>query len=241
MSAEKFLELVKQTGLVDDALLAKLRKQAGAKGTAESLAQTLVKNGLLTKAQAARLLGQLGPAAAANEGRPTKPPKAAVKSKDPLDDELGLAPLDEDQDLGLAPDKEETKAEDEEVVLLEDASGGAPQDLGLTPLDENETVVAPTKAKRQPPSRPAGVTRLDASAGLQPLEPVGGLQPLDAASGLQPLEATSGLQPLADAGGLQTLDEGDLAGGELQPASGALQQAARPGARGRGAAVGIPR
>lgn len=228
MSAERFLELVKQTGLVDEAVLAKLRRQGGEK-TPEALAQTLVKNGILTKAQAARLLSQLS-SLTEPDVRPAKGSRKPTPQPDEtIDEELGLAPLDDEPDLGLAPDEEQAKAGDEDVVLLEDASSGATQDLGLAPLEE-ETVAepAPTAGRWQPAPEPAGLRPLEEPAGLTPLESPRGLKPLEPASGLQPLDVAAGLQPLDAGAGLQPLDVPALAADDLQPVSGALQKAERP-------------
>ena len=131
---------------------------------------------------------------------------------------MGLAPLGDEQDLGLAPLPEDAPpkaAEDEDVVLLEDASEPAPA--------SNK----PAGPRSRP--EPAGLTPLDSPAGLRALEPVAGLQPLEPLGGLQPLDASAGLQPLADAGGLQALDEQSLAEGGIQPPSDALQKTRKPG------------
>ena len=152
---------------------------------------------------------------AAGSGKPADS-RGKAKPAPSIDEELGLAPLGDEPDLGFAPLPEDapTKpAEDEDVVLLEDASEAAP---------------APAKpAGLRPVREPAGLKPLEPVGGLRPLEPLGGLQPLDAADGLQPLDAAAGLQPLSDSGGLQALDEQALSSGGLQEPSDALQKGSR--------------
>jgi len=243
MSADRFLDRLEQTGLLEAWFLHVLRTQVASSPTpitVDALAKRLVKSGHLTKLQASKLLADL-------QSDPAEPPEASRRAdrgggkpadgsaKAPpapsIDEELGLAPLGDEEDLGLAPlpeDRPPKAAEEEDVVLLEDASGGVSPGAGLVPLDETQAAPARTVGGLRPLSEPAGRAPLKPPAGLQPLEPVGGLQPLEPVGGLQPLKAAAGLQPLPDAGGLQPLDEPVLAAGDLQPVSGALQQAERP-------------
>ena len=61
MSAERFLDRVEQTGLLDAAELAKLRKQIGASAfrvTSEAVAEMRVQDGHLTESEASKLLAQ---------------------------------------------------------------------------------------------------------------------------------------------------------------------------------------
>ena len=234
MSADRFLDRLEQTGLLEAWFLQTLRDQAAASQTpptADSIAKRLVRSGHLTKLQASKLLADLEddraePPAAAKKPAPGsgKPADSRGKGKPApsIDEELGLAPLGDEPDLGFAPLPEDAPAkpaEDEEVVLLEDASQEAP---------------APARpASLRPLAEPAGLKPLQPVAGLQPLEPMGGLQPLDATDGLQPLDAAAGLQPLADAGGLQALDEQSLSSGGLQEPSDALQKGTRRGPKKR--------
>lgn len=270
MSAERFLDRLEKTGLLEAWFLQTLREQVRASTTpitADSVAKRLVRSGHLTKLQASKLLADLQTDAEEppdvsrerDRGR-GKPADAGAKAKPApsIDEELGLAPVGDEEDLGLAPlpeDKPPKAAEEEDVVLLEDASGGASKVQGLSPLDETQVAPAATVGGLRPLPGTAGRKPPQAPTGLQPLEPVGGLQPLDAGSGLQPLdagaglrrldagpglqpldagsglhplEAAAGLRPLADARGLQALDEGLVPSGELQPVSGALQKAERP-------------
>ncbi len=235
MSADRFLDRLEQTGLLEAWFLQTLRDQAAASQTpltADSIAKRLVRSGHLTKLQASKLLADLddeteefqatakGPAAVS--GKPVDS-RGQGKPAPRVDDELGLAPLDGEPDLGLAPLPEDAPAkpaEDEEVVLLEDASKDLP---------------APARpAGLRPSPEPAGLKPLQPVGGLQPLEPVGGLQPLTPVAGLQPLDASGGLQPLADAGGLQALDEQSLSSGGLQEQpSDTLKKSARRGPKKR--------
>jgi outer membrane protein assembly factor BamB len=234
MSADRFLDRLEQTGLLEAWFLQTLRDQAAASPTpptADSIAKRLVRSGHLTKLQASKLLADLEDDKAEPPAAPKKPAPGSGKPADSrgkakpaasIDEELGLAPLGDEPDLGLAPlpgDASATPAEDEEVVLLEDASQAAP--------------ASGRPASQRPLAEPAGLRPLRPVAGLQPLEPVGGLQPLDAADGLQPLDAAAGLQPLADTGGLQALDEQSLSSGGLQEPSDALQKGARRGPKKR--------
>ncbi len=219
MSADRFLDRLEQTGLLEAWFLQTLRDQTASSKTpptADSIAKRLVRSGHLTKLQAAKLLADLEDDTAEPPATPKKPAAGSGKSADSrgkakpapsIDEELGLAPLGDEPDLGLAPLPEDAPAkpaEDEDVVLLEDASATAPA-----------------------PARPAVPRPLREPAGLKPLEPVSGLKPLESLGGLQPLDAADGLQPLADAGGLQALDEQALSSGGLQEPSDALQKGAR--------------
>ena len=236
MSARRFLERVEQTGLVDDAVLAKLRAQVGSSGsrlTARALAEMLVKNGHLTKAQATRLLDQAGEAdgarSASRTARPTdtaRPEDHRKQAASGTDEELGLAPLDDDeeQDLTIAD-------ADEEVVMLEDASSDAPAEAGLTPLDESDLPEPLGGATPGPSAPPSGLQPVEEPPGLKPLgSGTPGLEPIDAAGGLEPVGAADGLEPVGAAGGLEPVgaDAGlqpvDAAGG-LEPidAAGGLE------------------
>jgi len=210
MSADRFLDRLEKTGLLEAWFLQTLREQTAASKTpvtADAIAKRLVRSGHLTKLQASKLLSDAEedagdrrePAGRAAAG----PPKPAQGRSEPkrapsIDEELGLAPLDDESDLGLAPLPEDASANppEEEVVMLEDASGKAAK---------------ASRAVRQPP-RPE-------PAGLTPLEPVAGLQPLDAVGGLEPL----------DGSGLQELEQQELAEGGLAPPSEALRKGRRVG------------
>ena len=124
MSAEQFLARVARTGLLDEALVAKLNKQiasSGGKVTAEAVAKTLIKSGHLTKAQAAKFLSE----AAANPTPSEESLPTIVDAAPVVDDDLALVLDDdeqkEDDELALVPDEDELQ--EDEVVMLEDASG----------------------------------------------------------------------------------------------------------------------
>jgi len=193
MSADRFLDRLEKTGLLEAWFLQTLRDQTAASKTpvtADAIAKRLVRSGHLTKLQAAKLLSDADDGAERRElaGRaPAGPPKSAGGRSAPkpaasIDDELGLAPLDDEANLGLAPLPEDAPANppEEEVVMLEDASG-----------------------KVSKPQRP----RQPEPAGLTPLEPVAGLQPLDIADALEPLDGSDELEELDS----QTMAEGGLA------------------------------
>lgn len=220
MSAERFLDRLEKTGLLEVWFLQTLREQTAASKTpvaADAIAKRLVRSGHLTKLQATKLLSDVEDGAA--EGREpaagaaggTAKPTAghgAPPAASSIDQELGLAPLDDEPDLGLAPLPEDAAARpaEEEVVMLEDASGPASQ---------------PPRSGSRSPARPE-------PSGLTPLEPVAGLQPLDAAAGLE---------PLGDAAGLEELEQQAVAEGGLAPPSEALRKGRRLG---RKAPTGSP-
>lgn len=229
MSADRFLDRLEKTGLLEGWFLQTLREQTAASKapvTAEAIAKRLVRSGHLTKLQATKLLSDADddaeerrePAAGAAGGA-AKPAagRGASAAAPSIDQELGLAPLDDEADLGLAPLPEDAAASppEEEVVMLEDASGKSP----------------PTqRSAGATPSRPV-------AAGLTPLEPVAGLRPLDAADGLEPLDAAGGLEPLDAADGLQEIEQQAVAQGGLAPPSEALRKGRRLG---RKASAGSP-
>ncbi len=222
MSPEQFLDQVENMGLLDSSVLAQLRRQVTSSSfevTAEAVAEMLVKNGYLTKFQASKLLS-----GKVEEPR-MKPADggAAPKPKPSVDEDLGLAPL--------ADDKKEKpgKADDDDVVMLEDASEESPQDPGLAPLDEPK----PTRPKAVSGLEPVGGTPgLEPVAGTPGLEPVGGtpgLEPVGGTPGLEPVAGTPGLEPVGGTPGLdpvkppQGLQPIDQASG-LEPIGGAGMQ-----------------
>jgi len=100
ISTEAFVALLEQRDLVPLDMLGKLRQQiAAAKKpvSAATVARRLVEQGLLTRAQAKRLLAVGGKAPDAPAGRA----KPAAPSKE--GDDLGLQPIAEEEELGLAP------------------------------------------------------------------------------------------------------------------------------------------
>jgi len=231
MSADRFLKRLEQAGLLDEAVLSKLRKQIASAKTpysARTLADALVKSGHLTKFQAAKLLQELGGDATASSTKPAGPPAPAPSKPKPAanDDDLGLAPL-EDEEEGLLQQRpiaeEPSEAEDDEIVMLEDASGDRPvEELGLDLTDEDEAERAG-----------AGLAAVEEDSGLEPvgeaggLEPIEGLQPISPAGGLQPIGPAGGLEPIGPAGGLEPVSalEPIQAGAGLTPvdATGGLE------------------
>jgi len=234
MSAEQFLDRVEKTGLLDPSVLAQLRRQVAASGsraTANNVAETLVKNGYLTKVQASKLLSGTDDVA---EDKPSTAQKSGQKPKpaSSVDDDLGLAPLDDEKAApGLAPVQKEGpgQSEDDDVVMLEDASEAGPTEPGLAPLDE-PAPAKPQAASGLQPTDTGGLQPLDAGGGLEPvggtpgLEPVGGtpgLEPVGGTPGLEPVGGTPGLEPAGPADGLQPMGQASglepIAGAGLEP------------------------
>ena len=170
MSAKKFLEILDRNGLLEDAIMAELRKQvADGKGKvgAETIAKALVDKGHLTKFQATKLVGE---ATAEDEVETSA-------AKKPDDDILGLAPF-EDEEQPTTPAKTpktsskpfKTKPKKEDIVMLEDADALTPVEdagAGLTPVG-----LTPIGAPQLIPET-VGMTH-----GLEPIG--GGLSALDA-------------------------------------------------------------
>ncbi|MEM8681211.1 MAG: hypothetical protein AAGF97_17835, partial [Planctomycetota bacterium] len=103
MSAQRFLQIIQQSGLVSDAVVRQLREQVAARGkpvAASKVAKVLVDRGLLTKFQASQALEQLN----ASDTDP-------ATTKSPLD----------------LPELEEISSEPQGMTVLE------PVDVQLTP------------------------------------------------------------------------------------------------------------
>ena len=209
MSAERFLDRLEQTGLLEAWFLQTLREQAAASKTpvtADAVAKRLVRSGHLTKLQASKLLSDLDSDTAAPRQPAGKSPAAPVPPVgrgapipvSPIDEELGLAPLDDEPDSRWAPQPGDKPAKPPETPA---PSPPAPAPKSTKP---SKTVAEPSGT---------------AVAGLTPLEPVSGLEPLDVGDGLQPLD-DSGLQAWED--------EAPVEGG-LEPASDALRKQPRFG------------
>lgn len=161
MSAHAFLDQLESQHLLDDAIIADLRRQVDGSTravNAETIAKLLVDNGHLTKFQATKLVSELG-ADGAESGKSKRRRKGNNKPPPPpppqQEEELGL--LEEDED-GLAP--------------LESDGGG-----GLEPLNDSEGLA--------PLDSGGGLEPLDNGGGLEPLD-AGGLEPLGD-GGLEPL------------------------------------------------------
>lgn len=212
MSAKQFLDRVQATGMVDDNVIAKLRQQVEESAfevPAKTVAETMIKKGYLTKPQAVKLLGQAGGGKAAS----SKAARSPAQPKPTPDEDLGLAPLgDEDKaDVASAPSPPPAKAKPSD-------------DLGLAPLDDDEIVEDDIDEQDDDVVAMEDAGSGGQAAGLQPvsdggMEPVsGGLEPVD--SGLEPV--SGGLEPVS--GGLEPVDSGlEPAGGGLEPMSGGLE------------------
>jgi outer membrane protein assembly factor BamB len=206
MSAQQLLDKIEQQGLLEDKVLASLRKQVAEKNaTPNQVIKTLVSKGLLTKFQAKKLMDDVAaePPQTDDEEIVDLAPIAPVTPAAPstpelsLNDDLGMAPLDDSPEL--AP-LDETP----ELSPLDD--GG-----GLAPLDDG-----------------GGLQPLNDGGGLEPLGgDGGGLQPLGDGGGLEPLGG-GGLEPLGG-GGLEPLGGGGLeplgGGSGLEPMGGGAPDA----------------
>ncbi|MFT5524510.1 MAG: hypothetical protein ACI9HK_002465, partial [Pirellulaceae bacterium] len=204
MSAQQLLNKIEQQGLLEDKVLASLRKQVtGKKVTPEQVIKTLVKKGLLTKFQAKKLMDDVAadPPQSSEEEIVDLAPIEPVAS---LNDDLGMVPFDETQEL--AP-LDETPG----LVPLDETPGLTPlNDSGLTPL--NDSGLTPLEAGGLEPLGGGGLEPLG-GGGLEPLGG-GGLEPLGG-GGLEPLGG-GGLEPLGG-GGLEP-----LGGGGLEPIGGGM-------------------
>lgn len=207
MSAKKLLDMLERNGLLEDAVMADLRKQvADGKGkvTAETIAKVLVDKGHLTKFQATKLVGE----ATAGE-EPKVEAKPAKKGGD--DELLDLAPLEDAADAPPAkpaagkPSGGKPPAPLDEVVILDEADALTPvvdAGAGLTPIGG-------------PPLTPVGLTPIGPGPAANPFggDPfagdLGGMTPLD--DGLTPLggpdpfaqPTAAGAAPAPGPGGLR--------------------------------------
>lgn len=207
MSASKFLQLLEQSGMLEKSLITELRKQVAEskfKVSAESVAKLLVDKGHLTKFQATKFVGQATEEEEATERTKTSrtsPAQPAVpKAQPPEEEELGLAPEDA-AELGISPSGPATKggrpagldasgpsdADDDDVVLLEDAESAAEEDDGLMPVEDAGADLVPVG-----PAAPV-LTPLVESPRVE-LETV--RSPFDDATGLDALQPAAGGHPV---------------------------------------------
>ncbi len=234
MSAEQFLDRVEQMGLLDGSVLAQLRRQVTSSGfrvTAEAVAEMLVKNGYLTKFQASKLLSEKGDVAkeeppkgqerAEKPATPADTPverPAAPKPSPPVDD-IGLAPLDDDKGTP-------GQSDDDEVVMLEDASDEAPPDPGLTPVSKPNLAKPQAASGLEPVAGTLGLEPVTGTPGLEPVGGTPGLEPVAGTPGLEPVGGTPGLEPVGGTPGLEPVgpSPGPPPGGQtagLEPVGGA--------------------
>ncbi len=173
-SANAFLTQLEQLKLLDERVLAQLRKQvAGAKGSvsAQTVAKVLVDNGHLTVFQAKKIISDLAPEDGSSPSEtPSKTPsKSSAKN---TSNQAGMKPAARPQ----PPEEELGLVADEDLGLADDADGLAPieDDDGLMPLDEDD------------------------ADGLSPIDDdLDGLTPLDD-DGLAPMDDDGGLEPVAE-------------------------------------------
>lgn len=196
-AASKFLERVEQLGLVEDDVLADLRRLVGdgkSAATPDYLAKKLIADGHLTQAQANKLLAAVAP--------PPEPAKAPEPAKS-LDDELGLADLGDAEPAKPAPkpaaaapssagaksparDKAPaapTPSEADDIIILEEAPATpAPAPAAAKSAPAKPAAPKPAAPKPTPP-KPAPAAGLVpiAEAPLTPLppQPEAGLIPFD--------------------------------------------------------------
>ncbi len=179
LTAQQFLDRLEQQGVLDDKIIASLRRQlADSKSSvsAEAVAKLLVEKGQLSAYLAERYL----------DGGAT------------ADDELGFAPSADDPPA----------ADDDDVVeLMPAAPTPAPQasrpqaasaktssgPVNLTPLVDDDEVPAPkAKASGLSPLTDGDLTEVGADAGITPLGDLGSVDPLTQAAGL---ETSGGTMP----------------------------------------------
>lgn len=186
-SANSFLQRIEQLALLDERILAQLRKQvAEAKGsvTAETLAKVLVDNGHLTVFQAKKIISDLAP----EDDIPVSKPSSA--SSKPVS---GSPSKPTAKSTGKPVAKPAPKPKAEELGLAAEELGLADDEGGLVPIEDDAD----------------GLMPLEDEGGLVPLEDdADGLEPLeDDADGLTALDDDSGLTPLEDEGGLVPIEE----------------------------------
>ncbi len=134
MTADEFINRLEQQRLLDEGVLASLRRRVAKKGgsvTPESVAKLLVEKGHLTSFQARMLLGEK--AAGKSQQRPATAPAprgtgGGKPTTPPADDELGLAPDDE---LTPVADDELTAVRDDELTLMPGDDLRVDDELGL--------------------------------------------------------------------------------------------------------------
>ena len=225
MSAAKFLDKLEQTGLLDDKVLATLRKQVASskkRVSPQAVAKILIQKGHLTSKQAKKMLEGFGGTSSTAQPKqaPTAPPEEELQ---PLED---LQPLEEltpiDDTPGLVDDLEPLDDTPglQELEPLDDTGGLEPLDGGLTPLEDDGGLTPLDDGGLTPLDDTGGLTPLDDSGGLTPLDDSGGLTPLDDTGGLTPLDDTGGLTPLDDTGGLTPLGSSSADSSGLTPLGG---------------------
>jgi outer membrane protein assembly factor BamB/TolA-binding protein len=157
MSAKKLVQLLQDAGLLEESVVAGLRKQiVDRKPTAEAIAKALVDRRLLTRFQATKFIAE-----ATAELEAKKDERAAKKkekpSAPPPDEDLGLAPLDDDEENELLQAPPAKALEKDEVVMLEDAGDS------LTPVEDAGAALTPV-------GDPAGLSPIESTAPSSQLE-----------------------------------------------------------------------
>jgi outer membrane protein assembly factor BamB/tetratricopeptide (TPR) repeat protein len=166
ISAQQLLDILEQKDLLPGELLRKLRQrvaQSEKSVAATALARQLIQLGHLTPALAERLLAT-APAEGAGEPSAVAEEKGPVPHMPAEEDELGLAPLEEETKKpgkpGAAPAQKKEEVEDLGLAPLEEDQGKRPsgpaplgrkkeqKESGLIPLDDKEAKKGPEPATR---------------------------------------------------------------------------------------------
>ncbi len=202
ISAEEFIKLLESKDLLDPEMIADLRKrvsQSMAPVRATLLARRLVDEGHLSRKLAQRLLDRAQEASP----RPRPPQRERLKPEKTNEEDLGLAPLEEEKDKGEA-NIEATEADDWGLEVIEEEAPG------LAPREPEPPRKPASPAKPAPPARPA-----HSPPKAQPIKPAP-----PAGSALPPPQVPVEGIPL---GGLEGLADEPLspgAAGSLAPVGG---------------------
>jgi len=181
MSAKKFVQLLKESGLLEAATLKQIEQQVAQskKTTPATIAGALVERGLLTKYQATKLVDQAtaGTTPARNDRRAKddRDSKATRRADD--NDDLRIVEEDveeEEEELTLAETEEDAKdkqeeEEEEEVVILEEARADEPGPVaGLTPVEDAGEALTPVGTSSQVIPAPVALEPVPALGGVDP-------------------------------------------------------------------------
>lgn len=226
-AAKLFLDRLEQLSLLDEKIIAQLRKQvADSKGpvTAETLAKVLVENGQLTVFQAKKIVGEVT--------APAEDAKSTVSASKPKAEEFDLGLADDEGDKPVAPKPvapvskpassakptAPSKNAPTKPAAIEKpaASGKSPPAKSATPAAKP---ASPTKSASKPASTPT--PELEELSSLDELEVIEeGLAPID--EGLTELEPVADVDPLNDPllGSAAALESSSALLGQPKAASG---------------------
>ena len=150
-AADKLLDRLEQLGLLEDDVLADMRRKAeDAKSplSPETLAKQLVEKGFLTPFQSKKLLADIGAGAAESKAAGAKP-TAAPPPKSSFDDDLGLALMEDEPTLEKTPEKAPTKPAADKAAADKAAADKAAADKAAADK------AAAAKASAKPAAAPA--------------------------------------------------------------------------------------